>query len=132
MVDHYRSFGGASPAIKQLSGSAMLGNFLLLLFLASNGANSVITRIIEVEPGVFYLAVGTIGIHGVIILCISLSAQSFAIATIVHFLLCYLAVNILIKSIPGRGLNLVELFSRKYFLIQFQIIVDHYLGGKLL
>ncbi len=55
------------PAVKQLSGSAMLGNFLLLLFLASNGANSVIARIIEVGPAVFYYAVGTIGIHGIII-----------------------------------------------------------------
>ena len=55
------------PAIKKLSGSAMMGNFLLLLFLASNGANSVIMRILEVGPAVFYYAIGTIAIHGVII-----------------------------------------------------------------
>ena len=55
------------PAIKKLTGSAMMGNFLLLLFLASNGANSVIARIVEDGPAVFYYAVGTIAIHGTII-----------------------------------------------------------------
>ena len=55
------------PAVKKLTGSAMMGNFLLLLFLASNGANSVIARIIEVGPAVFYYALGTIAIHGLVI-----------------------------------------------------------------
>ena len=55
------------PKVKNLSGSAMMGNFLLLLFLASNGANSVIARILEVGPAVFYYAVGTILIHGIVI-----------------------------------------------------------------
>jgi len=55
------------PQVKNLSGSAMMGNFLLLLFLASNGANSVIARILEVGPAVFYYAVGTILIHGIVI-----------------------------------------------------------------
>lgn len=73
------------PAVKQLSGSAMLGNFLLLLFLASNGANSVIARIIEVGPAVFYYAVGTIAIHGLIIFGIGtllrIDAGTLAIAS---------------------------------------------------
>ena len=55
------------PAVKRLSGSAMLGNFMLLLFLASNGANSVLARILEVGPSVFYYALGTIAVHGAFI-----------------------------------------------------------------
>jgi len=55
------------PAIKKLSGSAILGNYLLLLFLASNGAQSVIANIIKVGPAVFYFALGTVTIHGVVI-----------------------------------------------------------------
>ena len=55
------------PVIKKLSGSAMLGNYLLLLFLSSNGAQSVIANIISVGPAVFYFAIGTVTIHGIVI-----------------------------------------------------------------
>jgi uncharacterized membrane protein len=55
------------PAIKTIPGGAMMGNYLLLLFLASNGAKSVIANIVSVGPEVFYYALGTIFIHGIII-----------------------------------------------------------------
>ena len=55
------------PAVKKLSGSAMLGNYLLLLFLSSNGAQSVIANIVKIGPAVFYYAVGTVTIHGIVI-----------------------------------------------------------------
>ena len=45
----------------------MLGNYLLLLFLSSNGAQSVIANIISVGPAVFYFAIGTVTIHGIFI-----------------------------------------------------------------
>ncbi len=53
------------PYIKKISGGAMLGNYLLLLFLASNGAKSVVANIVAVGPAVFYFAVGTIFLHGI-------------------------------------------------------------------
>jgi uncharacterized membrane protein len=56
-----------TPVVKNLTGSLMLGNYLLLLFLATNGAVSVIARIIEIGPAIFYFALGTVLIHGVII-----------------------------------------------------------------
>ena len=55
------------PAVKLLSGGAMWGNYLILLFLASNGARSVVANIVEVGPGVFYFAVITVSIHGLVI-----------------------------------------------------------------
>jgi uncharacterized membrane protein len=55
------------PLIRSLSGSVVLGNFLLLLFLASNGAKSVVANIVAVGPAIFYFAAGTVAIHGVII-----------------------------------------------------------------
>lgn len=55
------------PTIKNLSGGAMLGNYLLLLFLASNGARSVVANIIRVGPAIFYFAAGTVAIHGIVI-----------------------------------------------------------------
>ncbi len=58
---------GQLPVVRQLSGGAMLGNYLLLLFLASNGAKSVVANIVAVGPAIFYFALGTIFIHGIFI-----------------------------------------------------------------
>ena len=55
------------PAVKRLSGGAMIGNYWVLLFLASNGAQSVIQNIVKVGPAVFYFACITVAIHGVVI-----------------------------------------------------------------
>jgi uncharacterized membrane protein len=55
------------PAVKRLVGAAMWGNYLILLFLASNWARSVIANIVEVGPAVFYFAMATVAIHGVTI-----------------------------------------------------------------
>jgi uncharacterized membrane protein len=55
------------PAVKRLAGSAMLGNYLLLLFLASNGARSVVANIVAVGPAVFYFALAIVAVHGVVI-----------------------------------------------------------------
>lgn len=55
------------PAVKRVAGAAMLGNYLVLLFLASNGARSVVANIFEVGPAVFYYAATTVAVHGAII-----------------------------------------------------------------
>jgi uncharacterized membrane protein len=55
------------PAVKALAGSALWGNYLVLLFLASNGARSVIATIFEVGPAVFYFASVTVLVHGIVI-----------------------------------------------------------------
>ena len=55
------------PFVRRLSGSVVMGNFLVLLFLASNGAKSVIAHIVGVGPSIFYYAAGTVAIHGLII-----------------------------------------------------------------
>lgn len=55
------------PAIKELSGSAMWGNYLLHLFLAANGAQSVIANIFRIGPAVFYFAAATVTVHGLVI-----------------------------------------------------------------
>lgn len=54
-------------AIRGLAGGAMLGNYLLLLFLAANGAQSVIANIFRVGPAVFFLAATTLTVHGVVL-----------------------------------------------------------------
>ncbi len=55
------------PIVQRLSGGVVIGYFLLLLFLASNGAKSVIAHIVQVGPAIFYFAAGTVAIHGLIL-----------------------------------------------------------------
>jgi len=55
------------PAVRRLSGAAMFGNYLLLLFLASNGARSVVANIIAFGPSVFVFAMITVFLHGIIL-----------------------------------------------------------------
>lgn len=71
--------------VQKLSGSLVLGNYLLLLFLATNGAVSVIARIVEIGPAVFYFALGTVLVHGVVIFgvgtALKIDAKVIAIAS---------------------------------------------------
>jgi uncharacterized membrane protein len=73
------------PAVKELSGSAMWGNYLLHLFLAANGAQSVIANIFEIGPAVFYFAAATVAVHGIIIFGIGrlahIDAPTLAVAS---------------------------------------------------
>jgi uncharacterized membrane protein len=55
------------PAVKALTGSALFGNYLILLFLASNGARSVVANLVAVGLPVFYFAIITVALHGLII-----------------------------------------------------------------
>lgn len=55
------------PTVKRLTGAAVVGNYLVLLFLASNGARSVIANIVAVGPPIFYFALITVAVHGLVI-----------------------------------------------------------------
>ena len=76
---------GQVPYIRQLSGAGLWGYYLLLLFLATNGAQSVVKNIIVIGPGVLYFAIGTVVLHGVCVfglgLLFRLDATTLAIAS---------------------------------------------------
>jgi uncharacterized membrane protein len=55
------------PLIKTLPGAALFGNYLILLFLASNGARSVVANLVAMGPPVFYYAIITVAVHGLVI-----------------------------------------------------------------
>jgi uncharacterized membrane protein len=73
------------PGVGSLAGTTVVGNYLILLFLACNGARSVVARIVEVGPEVFYFAAGTVAIHGVVIFglgrVLRIDAGSLAVAS---------------------------------------------------
>jgi len=55
------------PGVKDLRGGAVLGNYLILLFLASNGARSVVATLVSIGPSVFYFAAVTVAVHGAVL-----------------------------------------------------------------
>jgi uncharacterized membrane protein len=55
------------PAVRRIAGSAVVGNYLILLFLASNGARSVVANIFHVGPAVVWYALTVVAVHGVVI-----------------------------------------------------------------
>jgi len=63
------------PLVRKFSGGVVIGNFLMLLFLASNGAKSVVSLIVEVGPAVFFFAAGNVAIHGIIIFGVGLALR---------------------------------------------------------
>jgi uncharacterized membrane protein len=63
------------PLVRRFSGGVVVGNFLMLLFLASNGAKSVVSLIVEVGPAVFFFAAGNVAIHGIIIFGVGLALR---------------------------------------------------------
>ncbi|MBT7503960.1 MAG: DUF819 family protein [Gemmatimonadales bacterium] len=73
------------PHIKRLKGAGVIGNYIVLLFLASNGARSVIANIIEVGPPIVYYALITVGIHGLVIFgvgrLVGLDLKTLAVAS---------------------------------------------------
>ncbi len=62
-----------------------MGNYLIMLFLACNGAKSVVAKIVEVGPDVFYFATGTVAIHGLVIfgvgMLLRIDAGTLAVAS---------------------------------------------------
>lgn len=73
------------PGVRALNGGAVLGHYLLLLFLAGNGAQSVLANIFRVGPAVFWFALTTVAVHGVLIFgigrLVGLDAGTLAVAS---------------------------------------------------
>ncbi len=53
--------------VRALAGGPMWGNYLLQLFLATIGAQSIVAEIVRVGPAVFWFTLIVVGVHGVLI-----------------------------------------------------------------
>ena len=73
------------PAVSDLKGTGVIGNYLVLLFLASNGAMSVLANIVVIGPPIVYFAAMTVGIHGLVIFgvgrLVGLDLKTLAVAS---------------------------------------------------
>jgi uncharacterized membrane protein len=55
------------PSVRRLTGGLLLGNYVLHLFLASLGAQSIVMEIVRVGPAVFYFTVVVVVVHGLLL-----------------------------------------------------------------
>ncbi len=73
------------PRVKGIRGAGVMGNYLVLIFLASNGARSVVANILAVGPPVVYYALITVGLHGLVIFglgrLVGLDLKTLAVAS---------------------------------------------------
>ncbi len=73
------------PAVRALHGPGVIGNYLGLIFLASNGAMSVIANIVVIGPPIVYFAAITVGVHGLIVFglgrLVGLDLKTLAVAS---------------------------------------------------
>jgi uncharacterized membrane protein len=73
------------PAVRRLHGAGVIGNYLVLIFLASNGAMSVIANIVAIGPPIVYFAVITVAVHGLVIFglgtLVGLDLKTLAVAS---------------------------------------------------
>lgn len=73
------------PRVSEIRGTGVIGNYLVLIFLASNGAMSVLANIVVIGPPIVYFAAITVGIHGLIIFgvgrLVGLDLKTLAVAS---------------------------------------------------
>ena len=58
---------GHTPPVRKLRGAPVLGNSLLYLFLAGNGAQSLVSEMLAAGPALFLFALITVATHGLVI-----------------------------------------------------------------
>ena len=73
------------PVVRGLKGAGVIGNYLVLIFLASNGAMSVLANIVVIGPPIVYFALATVTIHGIVIFSVGrlagLDLKTLAVAS---------------------------------------------------
>jgi uncharacterized membrane protein len=73
------------PAVRAMSGTGVIGNYLVLIFLASNGAMSVLANIVVIGPPIVWFAMLTVGVHGLVIFglgrLVGLDLKTLAVAS---------------------------------------------------
>ena len=58
---------GHTAPVRRLRGAPVLGNALIFLFLAGNGAQSLVSEMLAAGPALFLFALTTVGVHGLVI-----------------------------------------------------------------
>ncbi len=59
--------GAQCRPVREIAGGLLLGNYLLQLFLASLGAQSIVSEIVRVGAAVFLMTLVVVGVHGLLL-----------------------------------------------------------------
>lgn len=59
--------GAQFGPVRRLAGGPVLGNYLLQLFLAGLGAQSIVAQIVKVGPAVFWFTLVVVAVHGLLL-----------------------------------------------------------------
>jgi len=121
------------PAVKDLHGAGVMGNYLVLIFLASNGAMSVLANI------VVYFAGMTVLIHGIVIFglgrALGLDLKTLAVASQANVggpasaMALATARGYADKLLPGVAVGLLGYAAGNYLGLAVAGVLRGFLGG---
>lgn len=127
------------PRVGRIRGAGVLGNYLVLLFLASNGAKSVVANILAVGPPVVYFALVTVAIHGVVIFglgpLVGLDLRTLAVASQANVggpasaMALATARGYADRLLPGVAVGLLGYAVGNYLGLAVAVVVRGMLGG---
>lgn len=127
------------PRVGRIRGAGVLGNYLVLLFLASNGAKSVVANILAVGPPVVYFALVTVALHGVVIFglgsLVGLDLRTLAVASQANVggpasaMALATARGYADRLLPGVAVGLLGYAVGNYLGLGVAVVVRSMLGG---
>jgi uncharacterized membrane protein len=127
------------PQIQGIRGAAVVGNYLILIFLASNGAKSVVANIVAVGPPVVYFAVITVAVHGSIIFglgrLLGLDLRTLAVASQANIggpasaMAIASARGYADKLLPGVAVGLMGYAVGNYIGLAMAVLLRSMVGG---
>jgi uncharacterized membrane protein len=125
--------------VRALPGAAMAGNYLVLLFLASNGARSVVANIVQVGPFIFYFAALALVIHGLVLFglgrLLKLDPATLAVASqaniggAAHAMALASARGYADRVLPGVAVSLLGYAAGNYIGFAVGAVVRGLVGG---
>jgi uncharacterized membrane protein len=127
------------PAIRALHGAGVVGNYLVLIFLASNGAMSVLSNIVVIGPPIVYFAAITVGVHGLVIFVVGralgLDLPTLAVASQANVggpasaMALATARGYADRLLPGVAVGLLGYAAGNYLGLAVAGIVRGFIGG---
>lgn len=127
------------PQVQAIRGAAVVGNYLILIFLASNGAKSVVANIVAVGPPVVYFAVITVAVHGSIIFglgrLLGLDLRTLAVASQANIggpasaMAIASARGYADKLLPGVAVGLMGYAVGNYIGLAMAVLLRNVVGG---
>ena len=127
------------PQVRALKGAGVIGNYLVLIFLASNGAMSVLANIVVIGPPIVYFALATVLVHGIVIFgvgrLVGLDLKTLAVASQANVggpasaMALAAARGYTDRLLPGVAVGLVGYAAGNYLGLFVAAVIRGVIGG---